>query len=106
MLIMNNNLSLYSEPIKLRPIICLFRSSSTAIEYLRMGVNPIYISLNSGFSNNIFDLDNTYNFDSLDIDAFETFTPTKVIYNKNKCVQIANYYLRQSNYLNFIKSAL
>ncbi len=104
MLIMNNNLSLLSEPIKLRPIICLFRSSSTAIEYLRMGVNPIYISLNSGFSNNIFDLDNTYNFDSLDIDAFETFTPTKVVYNKNKCVQIANYYLKQSNYLNFIKS--
>ena len=104
MLIKNNNLSLFSEPIKLRPIICLFRSSSTAIEYLRMGVNPIYISLNFGFSNNIFDLDNTYNFDSLDIDAFETFTPTKVVYNKNKCVQIANYYLKQSNYLNFIKS--
>jgi len=103
MLIRNNNLRLYSEPIKLRPIICLFRSSSTAIEYLRMGVNPIYITLNSGFSNNIFDLDNTYNFTSLDIDAFETFTPTKVAYSRNKCVEISNYYLKKSTNLTFIK---
>jgi len=103
MLIKNNNLSLYSEPLKSRPMVCLFRSSSTAIEYLRMGVNPIYISLNSHFSNNTFDLDNTYNFTSLDIDAFETFTPTKVAYSRNKCVEISNYYLKKSSYLTFMK---
>tara|TARA_B110001469_G_C9329621_1_gene175863 strand:- start:127 stop:342 length:216 start_codon:yes stop_codon:yes gene_type:complete len=68
-----------------------------------MGVNPIYITLNSGFSNNIFDLDNTYNFTSLDIDAFETFTPTKVAYSRNKCVEISNYYLKKSTNLTFIK---
>jgi len=84
-------------------MICLFRTSSTAIEYLKMRVNPIYISLNSTFSNNTFDLDNTYNFDSLGIDDFDVFVPTKVAYRKNKCVEISNYYLRQSSYLTFMK---
>ena len=102
-LIKSNNLNLYSGLMTSKPIVCLFRSSSTAIEYLRLGVNPMYISLNSGFSNNIFDLDNIYKFNRIEIDNFDSFTPTESVYNKNKCMLIANYYLRQSNCLNFIK---
>jgi hypothetical protein len=86
-----------------KPLVCLFRSSSTAIEYLRIGVNPIYICLNSGFSNNIFDLDNTYNFNKLDIDDLDIFSPTKVAYSKNKCIEISNHYLKKSTYLTFMK---
>ena len=99
----DNNLILFTSFSETKPLVCLFRSSSTAIEYLRMGVNPIYINLNSGFSNNIFDLDNTYNFNKLDIDNFDAFSPNKVVYSKNKCTEISNFYLKNSKYLTFMK---
>ena len=99
----DNNLILFTGFSDTKPIACLFRSSSTAIEYLRIGVNPIYIYLNSGFSNNIFDLDNAYNFKKLNIDNFDTFLPTRVSYSKKKCIEISNYYLKKSNYLTFMK---
>ena len=102
-LIKRNNLNLYSELMTSKPIVCLFRSSSTAIEYLRIGVNPVYISLNFGFNNNIFDLDSIYKFTRIEIDNFDSFVPTKVVYSKNKCTEISNYYLKNSSYLTFMK---
>ena len=101
-IIESNNLSLFSGFSKSLPLVCLFRSSSTAIEYLSLGVNPIYINLKSGFSNNIFDLDNVYNFTELDIDKFDSFLPYKLLYDKKKCIEISNYYLKISNQLDFI----
>ncbi len=101
-IIESNNLSLFAGFSKSLPLVCLFRSSSTAIEYLSLGVNPIYINLKSGFSNNIFDLDNVYNFTELDIDKFDSFLPYKLLYDKKKCIEISNYYLKISNQLDFI----
>jgi hypothetical protein len=101
-IIESNNLSLFSSSANYLPLVCLFRSSSTAIEYLSLGVNPIYINLKSGFSNNIFDLDNVYNFTQLDIDKFDSYLPNKISYNKDKCIEISNYYLKISNPLDFI----
>jgi len=100
-LVNQNKLSLFTGFSNLKPIVCLFRSSSIAIEYLRIGINPIYINLQLGFSNNIFDLDNAYNFTSLDIDKFNSFVPNKILYEKNKCIDISNYYLNISDAKNF-----
>ena len=101
-IIESNNLRLFSKSSKSLPLVCLFRSSSAAIEYLRLGVNPIYINLKSGFSNNIFDLDNVYNFTQLDINNFDSFLPNKILFGKKKCIEISNYYLKISNPLDFI----
>ena len=103
-LVNQNKLSLFNGFSNFKPLVCLFRSSSIAIEYLRIGINPIYINLQSGFSNNIFDLDNVYNFTRLDIDKFKSFVPSKVLYKKNKCVDISNYYLKISDTNNFINN--
>ncbi len=101
-LVNQNKLSLFTGFSNFKPLVCLFRSSSIAIEYLRIGINPIYINLHSGFSNNIFDLDNVYNFTRLDIDKFKSFVPSKILYKKNKCVDISDYYLKISDVKNFI----
>jgi len=101
-MIIDNNLSLFTGFSNTIPLACLFRSSSTAIEYLRVGINPVYINLKSCFSNNIFDLDNLYNFTKLDIHKFDSFVPNKVLFTKKKCIRISNYYLRISNPINFM----
>lgn len=101
-LVNQNKLSLFKGFSNLKPLVCLFRSSSIAIEYLRIGINPIYINLQSGFSNNIFVLDNLYNFTTLDIDKFSSFVPNKISYKKSKCVDISDYYLKISDNKNVI----
>ena len=99
-----NNLTLYTSfsNNNTKPLVCLFRSSSTAIEYLRAGVNPVYLNLKSGFSNNIFDLDNTYNFSELSIKSFDSFIPKEIGYNQKKCIEISNYYLQKSNFIDYM----
>jgi len=84
----------------LSKILVLLKSQ---FDYLKVvGVNPIYVNLKSGFSNNIFDLDNVYNFTQLDIDKFDSFLPNQISFDKKKCIEISNYYLKISNPLDFI----
>lgn len=50
------------------PRLCFFRSSSVALDYLKSDVFPIYLSLGEIISNNIFELDNKYQFESIRLD--------------------------------------
>lgn len=49
------------------PSICFFRSSSVALDYLKLNVLPVYISINEVITNNVFELDNKYQFKTLEI---------------------------------------
>ena len=91
------------------PSICFFRSSSVALDYLKFNVLPVYISTNEVVTNNVFELDNKYKFNSLvftggngkagDIAA----NIKKIVDDKLDCslngAEISNYYL--SNYQSF-----
>lgn len=60
-------INLYDQTNNSLPQLCFFRSSSVALDYLRLNVTPIYISLDEVISNNIFELDSQYGFKTLDI---------------------------------------
>ncbi|WP_422684469.1 hypothetical protein [Candidatus Methylopumilus universalis] len=84
------------------PKVCFFRSSSLALEYLRLNVTPVYLDLNQIVSSNIFDLDNKFkclslrvNFDfdrSLDVILRKIVLTYPVVDGK----KMADYYLDQS----------
>jgi hypothetical protein len=84
------------------PKVCFFRSSSLALEYLRLNVTPVYLDLNQIVSSNIFDLDNKFkclslrvnlDFDrSLDVILSKVVLTYPVVDGK----KIADYYLDQS----------
>jgi hypothetical protein len=81
------------------PKICFFRSSSVALDYLKTDVIPVYLSLNEIISNNIFELDNKYQFESIQVDErFNVNLETamqKLSSRKINGAEIANYYLDQ-----------
>jgi hypothetical protein len=97
---------LYREQKDYLPSVCFFRSSSVALDYLRLGVLPVYINLGEIVSNNVFELDNKYQFESVDfskdkemsIDLSQNIK--KIVDIKSKSVlngaEMSDYYLNQS----------
>lgn len=61
-------LTLYAPQANELPQICFFRSSSVAIEYLKHDVRSIYLALDEPVSNNIFELDNKFGVQSVQLD--------------------------------------
>lgn len=84
------------------PKVCFFRSSSLALEYLRLNVTPVYLDLNQIVSSNIFDLDNKFKClslrVSLDFDRSLDVILSKIVltYPVVDGKKIADYYLDQS----------
>ena len=62
------NLELLSRTDEKLPSICFYRSSSVAIDYLKLGVMPVFLKLNEIFTNNIFELDDKCRFVSVSVD--------------------------------------
>jgi hypothetical protein len=93
------NLNLYMPSDATLPGLCFFRSSSVAIDYLKADVIPVYLGLNEIISNNIFELDNKYQFENLQVDERFNVNMGAVIdktYNqKINGAEAANYYLDQ-----------
>jgi hypothetical protein len=93
------HLNLYMPGNETLPKICFFRSSSVALDYLKTDVIPVYLRLNEIISNNIFELDNKYRFESVQIDGrFNANMETvinKVCSQKIKGAEVASYYLDQ-----------
>jgi hypothetical protein len=96
------NIPLFNKGDNDLPRICFFRSSSIAVEYLRLNVIPVYLNLNQIVSSNIFDLDNKFeclcltvnvNFDK-NLDTI--FKKISLTYPNLDGKKIANYYLDQS----------
>ena len=90
-------LKLYSVDDEFLPSICFFRSSSVALDYLKLNVMPVYLNLDEIVSNNVFDLDGKYEFMELDVneligDNIETI----VRFNSEvtKGAEISKYYLQ------------
>lgn len=50
-------LDLYSADQQFSPSVCFFRSSSVALDYLKLNITPVYLTLNEVISGNVFDLD-------------------------------------------------
>lgn len=62
-----HQLKLYTGAEDFLPQVCFFRSSSVALDYLKLDVLPVYISINEIVSNNTFELDNKYHFKQVPI---------------------------------------
>jgi len=100
------NFILYVRQNDSLPNACFFRSSSVALDYLRLGVLPIYISLGEIVSNNVFELDNKYQFERVEfLKNKETGISLsksieKIMDIKPKSVlngaEMSDYYLNQS----------
>lgn len=88
-------LSLYTPQTPGLPQICFFRSSSVAIEYLKQDVRSIYLALDEPVSNNIFELDNKFEIESVHIDDDFSDSITKLLCQLYviKGNDIATYYL-------------
>ena len=80
------------------PIVCFFRSSSVAIEYMRRGVYLVYLDLNEPISNNTFDLDSSFNVENLDVNDLSYYTLSKHLKKREAAnwSKIASYFLDES----------
>ena len=100
----NLRFNLYNGNEDYLPRICFFRSSSVALEYLRFNVLPVYVCINEIITNNVFELDGKYQFNSLVLlrdKDFKVYLSEKIksiiggysggILNG---AEISNYYLR------------
>ena len=90
-------LKLYSADDEFLPSICFFRSSSVALDYLKLNVMPVYLNLDEIVSNNVFDLDGKYEFMELDVneligDNIETIVRFNIEVTKG--AEISKYYLQ------------
>lgn len=84
------------------PMICLFRSSSVAVDCLHMGIWPCYMRINGELSNNTFDLDKYFPIDEIALDKDFDSQFKKCLANLSVDVLehgklVSNYYLDQSN---------
>lgn len=61
-------LAVYEDGEPAVPGYCFFRSSSVAIDYLRLGVVPVYLDLGDAIGNNSFELDPGHPFERLGVD--------------------------------------
>ena len=92
----NIGLTLFSSSRTLHPCICFFRSSSVAIDYLKLNVQPVYLRLDEIISNNVFDLRAEKLFQTLEVDKFFSVNLHKIIKSNrpiNKGMNISRYYL-------------
>lgn len=96
--------NLYTGKEDFLPGVCFFRSSSVALEYLRLNVSPVYVSINEVITNNVFDLDNIYKFTTLKINKsksnqmleyFKNIVDDNLGVEKNE-TKISDYYLNQT----------
>ena len=94
-LIQNSGLKNYSHEDNGVPIICVFRSSSVAIEYMRKGVCSVYLELDEPVSNNIFEINEflqikKISINYLSIELINEYLLSNELINWSK---MANYYL-------------
>lgn len=94
----------FSAEIDEVPKLCFFRSSSVALDYLKSDVVPVYLSIGEIVSNNIFELDNKYQFESIRV-GNQLNEDVESLLSRLKPYQIngreaANYYLDQRVDLN------
>ncbi|MBA3695845.1 MAG: hypothetical protein H0W85_03570, partial [Methylotenera sp.] len=93
-------LNLWIEKDNLIPTICFFRSSSVAIDYLKLDVLPVYLSLNEIISSNIFALDNKFEFQSIEVNEhfnnkLQMLINETLTHQFDNGGEVANYYLDQ-----------
>ena len=53
-------ISIYSHENDGKPVVCFFRSSSVALDYLSINVYPVYLSFGEVITSNVFDLDDRF----------------------------------------------
>ena len=94
-------IGLYLHNQESRPAVCFFRSSSVALDYLCINVPPIYLSLGEIVNGNVFDLDDTYKCEVLNIspdfllDFSRILNEIKSALTCTESQKISSYYLDQ-----------
>ena len=94
-------LTLYAPQEHSRPVMCIYRSSSVAIDCLKEDIAPIYLQLAEIVSHNIFELDNQYRLETVAMDQnfndkVEVLAEKYGTSPRVNGAKIANHYLDQS----------
>ncbi|MFZ3087182.1 MAG: hypothetical protein WA123_03860 [Methylotenera sp.] len=93
-------INLYSNSMEYLPSICFFRSSSVALDYLKLNVTPVYLSLGEIISSNVFDLDKKYGFEILEMNELFGVNLNNLVKLNNEVAlgeQMSQYYLEKIN---------
>ena len=103
--------TLYTDKESFLPNICFFRSSSVALDYLKLKVLPVYISMSEVISSNVFELDNKYKFPSVKLaDGYSNTVDTIIAQSVSRIwehgSEVSQYYLDQSYQVNDLKSLI
>ncbi len=96
------HLNLQSKDDNELPKVCFFRSSSVALDYLRLNVTPVYLNLHQIVSKNIFELDGRFKCMSLSVDSNFAINLDCIMKQVDSAdsfsngKELADYYLDQS----------
>lgn len=97
-LVLSHGLSLYDPKCPMEPFISFSRSSSVIVEYLRQNVKSVYLALDEPVSNNIFELDNKFGVEQIQVNTFFRYNILRMVTNTSRFQKfdgktIAAYYL-------------
>jgi hypothetical protein len=95
-------INIYSHENDGKPVVCFFRSSSVALDYLSINVYPVYLTFGEVITGNVFDLDGRFRCAVLKVTSDFSLNLVDIlnqIENSPKISEgkkIASYYLDQS----------